>query len=102
MRYFIDNNNSYLGGTDGSPLSVNEVPFAPDNARQKWNGVDYDPIEQSIIDAEADIEAEYKLNASPKMRVLFKQIFKLRKINEPALTPADLIAELKADYRAFL
>lgn len=58
MRYYIDDSDNYIGGTDGAPLSQNEVSFAPNDARQKWNGVSYDPVLQSALDAQADNEVE--------------------------------------------
>lgn len=39
VRYYVDDQGNYLGGTDGNPLSLNEVPTAPNDAREKWDGV---------------------------------------------------------------
>lgn len=57
MKYYIDQNNNYLGGSGDAPLSIYEVPFAPDDARQKWNGSGYDPVSTAILDAEKDAVA---------------------------------------------
>ncbi len=39
-KYFVDDNGAYLGGFDGAepPKGSIEVPEAPDDARQTWNG----------------------------------------------------------------
>lgn len=45
LKYYIDDNGKYLGGTDGAPLSANEVPSAPSDARAVWNGSEWlEPI----------------------------------------------------------
>ena len=58
MKYYIDDNNSYIGGTDGEPLSNNEVSHAPNDARQKWNGSDYDPVVLTNAEHNAQVETE--------------------------------------------
>lgn len=41
-QYFVDQANNYIGGFDGDaalvkvPVNSIEVPFPPDDARQKW------------------------------------------------------------------
>ena len=39
-KYFVDSNGAYLGGFDGAepPDSAIEVPEAPEDARQVWDG----------------------------------------------------------------
>jgi len=39
-KYFVDANGAYIGGFDGAepPEGAIEVPIAPDDARQKWDG----------------------------------------------------------------
>ena len=59
MRYYVDNNNRYIGGTDGDPLSDNEVPYAPEDARQPWNGSGYDPVSAADIDAELNAKVDF-------------------------------------------
>lgn len=59
MRYFVDDNGVYLGGTDGEALSENEVPHAPSDARQRWNGNDYDDVSQADHDARRDQQANF-------------------------------------------
>lgn len=45
LKYYIDDNGKYLGGTDGEPLSLNEVPSAPSDARAVWSGDEWlEPI----------------------------------------------------------
>ncbi len=57
MKYYINDDGKYLGATDGDPLSQNEVSYAPEDARQKWNGVGFDAILTSALDAEKDTQA---------------------------------------------
>lgn len=45
MKYYIDVDGNYLGGWDQNPPeSAIEVPFAPEDARQKWIGNGYSPV----------------------------------------------------------
>ncbi|WP_280790706.1 MULTISPECIES: hypothetical protein [unclassified Mesorhizobium] len=41
-KYFVDGNGAYLGGFDGEDLELPEngieVPEAPEDARQIWDG----------------------------------------------------------------
>lgn len=50
-------------------------------------------------DAEIDVESERAFNLSIRDKILLEQIFKLRKVNEPSLTPAIFLAELKSRYK---
>lgn len=45
-KNFIGPSGKYLGGFDGAlpPTGSIEVPFAPDDARQKWNGSSWDSV----------------------------------------------------------
>jgi len=92
MRYYIDNSNRYIGGTDGSPLSANEVPFAPDDARQKWAGTSYLPLSVAVLNAEQDaqIEAEF----TPALIAIVNAL-------DPANATA-IIAQAKANRKAEL
>lgn len=45
MRYYADEQGSYLGGWDAiPPAGAIEVPFPPDDARQVWDGVQWGPV----------------------------------------------------------
>ena len=48
-----------------------------------------------------EAEVQRELNLSPKMKVIFKQLFLLRQANEPLLTETVFLAELKKDYKSF-
>jgi len=61
MKYYVDDTNKYIGGTDGEPLSSNEVPYAPNDARQKWNGAGYDEV--IVSDAEFNDQVDAELRA---------------------------------------
>lgn len=45
MKYFVDADGAYLGGYDGAapPFGAVEVPHAPGDALQRWNGQGFDP-----------------------------------------------------------
>lgn len=62
-----------------------------------------DPIIKTPEEIEAEVlaEAEKELNVPPAVKVVLKQIFLLRKVNESTLTQAEFLTELKEDYKAF-
>ena len=86
MRYFIDANNNYIGGSDTGFLSDFEVPFAPDDARQKWNGTGYDAPSQAEIDAEKATEAAQIVDSPALMSAIeeFSSILQTASIPVPA------------------
>ncbi|WP_156941371.1 hypothetical protein [Mesorhizobium sp. LNJC405B00] len=45
-QYFVDGTGAYLGGFDGAepPEGALEVPSAPDDARQVWDGSQWGPV----------------------------------------------------------
>lgn len=44
MKYYVDADGKYLGGWDANPPEgAVEVPFPPDDARQKWHGSEWLP-----------------------------------------------------------
>lgn len=45
-KYFVDASGNYVGAFDGAepPAGSVEVPFAPDDARQVWNGSAWGPV----------------------------------------------------------
>ena len=53
------------------------------------------------IDDVLEAEVQRDLNLSPKMKVILKQLFLIRKAADPSLTHAVFFAELKADYKIF-
>ena len=46
-KHYIDENGYYFGWQSPAdpPDGSVEVSFPPNHARQKWNGIDYDPLE---------------------------------------------------------
>lgn len=62
MKYYIDGAGAYLGGSDGEPLSANEVPTAPSDARETWDGTGWNKSQEILID-EAKIARDNTLNA---------------------------------------
>lgn len=62
MKYYIDSNGNYLGGTDGEPLSSNEAPTAPNNARETWDGAEWNDSQEMIDDAAKERATLDKLN----------------------------------------
>jgi hypothetical protein len=50
-KYYVDESGKYLGGYVGvaSPEGAIEVPFAPDNASQIWNGSGYTETAEQVI-----------------------------------------------------
>lgn len=57
-KFFVDEAGTYLGGFDGAepPIGAIEVPFPPDDARQIWDGSNWNDI--IIAPTEADVIAE--------------------------------------------
>ena len=46
IKYYVDEEGVYLGGFDGSePEGGIEVPSAPADARQIWNGESWDALD---------------------------------------------------------
>jgi hypothetical protein len=56
-RYFVDGTGKYVGGFDGAepPAGSVEVPFAPDDARQVWDGTAWSaaPVDPRPLTVEA-------------------------------------------------
>jgi len=50
-KFFVDAAGTYLGGFDGAepPPGAIEVPFPPEDARQKWLGNEWGPLPAQII-----------------------------------------------------
>ena len=70
MKHYTDNNGKFIGtfemhrDKEGNepdhpdvPAGAQEVPKAPDDARQIWNGSDYDPVSAADLDAEKETAA---------------------------------------------
>lgn len=95
MRYYVNNQNNYIGGSDGDPLSENEVPFPPEDARQKWNGSDYDPISSIDLGIELDKKVDFT-NVDPFLKGY------ILAINDGSFIPGSNYtgAEIKAIIRA--
>ena len=97
MKYYVDDTNHYIGGTDGEPLSANEVPFPPEDARQLWNGVDYDSVSQIDLDAEKDAQA-LEAASSPALESAieeFSAILTTAGIDVPANIKANITVRIK-------
>ena len=68
MKYYIDKNGKYLGGSDNKPLSGYEATYAPDDARMIWDGSAWnvpEPTKEEVMQAIAaalqnvlDVEAQ--------------------------------------------
>lgn len=59
-RFFVDANGKYLGGFDGAepPVGAIEVPDAPANAAQKWNGAGWDAVPDAVSAAQTLVETD--------------------------------------------
>ena len=80
-----------------------ETDTVPDERTDRWDGdTGIRPATaQELIDYDAakdDDEVLKAFDVSPKDKTILKQIFLLRKVNEPALTQQEFLNELKADY----
>lgn len=94
-KYYIDDSNHYIGGTDGGPLSENEVPHAPDDARQIWNGSDYDPVSAADLDAELDAKVDFA-NVDPFLKAYVLAVNDGSIVSGSNMTGAALKAAIKA------
>lgn len=102
MRYYVDDNGHYIGGADSLPLSVNGVPFPPDDARQIWNGSNYDPVSEADLNIEKDKRVDSELGGD-NIRVLIEVV--LQKIQDGSIntsTSDEVIALAKAKRRSEL
>ncbi len=102
MKYYVDGEGNYLGGTDGKKLSNNEVSHPPAHAEQKWNGTDYDAIPAAVLEQGKDdqVEAELGTNA---VRVIIEALVPMIQDNSIAgKTPSDVLDAIKARRRAEL
>lgn len=97
MKYYVDKDSSYLGGADGKPLSDYEVPFPPEDARQIWNGVEYDPISIAILDTEKNNVVDFT-NIDPFLKAY------VLAVNDGSIVPGGNMtnAALKAAVKAKL
>jgi len=95
MKYYVDNSNRYIGGTDGDPLSGNEVPYPPEDARQKWNGSDYDPVSAADLNADKDKKVDFA-NVDPFLKAY------VLAVNDGSIVPGSNMtgAALKAAVKA--
>jgi len=70
MKHYVDSKGKFIGtfemplDNEGNeldhpdiPADAQEVPKAPGDARQIWNGSDYDPVSTADLDAGKDIAA---------------------------------------------
>jgi len=60
MKYYIGKDGKYIGSFEGVECEIEgatEVPFPPDHASQKWDGVKYLPYEKSIQDQIDELES---------------------------------------------
>ena len=56
MRYYINNNGSYYGASNRT-MALQEVPFAPLNGNQIWNGEGWDDAPDTRSYREKRLEA---------------------------------------------
>lgn len=94
MKYFIDDSNNYIGGSDNKSLSNNEVPFAPDDARQKWNGTNYDSISSNDLDAEKDLKAQKLIDNNVLIESLSEEFIDILTTASIGV-PNDIMANIK-------
>lgn len=97
MKYYLDNKGKYIGGTDGKPLSKNEVPKAPEDARQIWNGSDYDPVSSVILDKDKSDQA-LESASSPALESAieeFSEILTNAGIEVPANVKENIVTRIK-------
>lgn len=68
VRYFADLSGRYIGAFDGAepPANSVEVPTAPADARQVWDGSAWLPIPVTMDDFIAALEARYDQEAQTK------------------------------------
>lgn len=106
-KYYVDAQGNYIGGFDGvaPPANTVEVPNAPDDARQKWSGGQWQtlPANQQSVDDQAALNAALTAQGSIVRAlglVMFAEINKLRvKNGDPAYTLAQFVAALQAQMR---
>lgn len=64
-KFFVDQSGNYIGGFDGNgvpvPQGAIEVPSAPADARQKWNGTSFDPVPVIVPEAVTRRQAKQAL-----------------------------------------
>ena len=67
MKYYVDDAGAYLGGSDSTQLSSNEVSNAPNDASEIWDGNQWnspEPTRQQYIDlVAATLQAEMDKDA---------------------------------------
>lgn len=64
MKYYVDAAGSYLGGWDASPpAGAIEVPTAPEDARQVWDGQAWSPLPSPDIITAIKAEARRRIIA---------------------------------------
>lgn len=65
-RYFVTGNGTYIGGYEGAepPTGAIEVPTAPQDARQIWDGVAWGPIPPTPILSVTPRQFRLALNAT--------------------------------------
>lgn len=82
-KYYVDEANKYLGGWE-MPLDVNgeeldhpdvpqgaiEVPNAPNDSRQLWDGVKFLPVDSNILELEKELESTQLLNRAVDLTFL--------------------------------
>ncbi len=73
MKYFVDDSGNYLGGTDGKPLSANEAPSAPNDAREIWDGEKWN-MPLALIKEQREIEVRKAFNADANKPVVVNNI----------------------------
>lgn len=64
-KFFRDASGNYIGAFGPNvpaPVGGIEVATAPDDARQKWNAGAWQPLTQSDMDAQAEIDATTAAN----------------------------------------
>ena len=58
-KYYVDDLGNYLGGFQGAPPPKDaiEVPFAPDHAKDEWDGTGYIKYQQVRQETLSDLKA---------------------------------------------
>ncbi|WP_156936488.1 hypothetical protein [Mesorhizobium sp. LNJC384A00] len=116
-QYFVDDAGAYLGGFDGAepPEGALEVPSAPDDARQVWDGSQWGPVVLTPADfpslsprqirlalndigiTSADVATKLAGNEAGTIEWNYATYFKRTHPLIAALTPAFALTEAQVD-----
>jgi len=87
MKYYVDSDGKYVGAFEmpkdkdnneldhlDVPAGAQEVPKAPNDARQKWNGTGYDDVVVTDTEFNAQVDAELQAIDAESIRSIREYI----------------------------